>query len=64
MECPALVAYAKARKGTNYKIPDTPIRALGRLLWFKASKGETFVRNQIHSTYMSFTYLILYFLGC
>lgn len=49
LECKALVEYTKARKAAGGKdadkVPDTPLRALGRILWSKAKKGESFVSS-------------------
>lgn len=43
LECAALRAAAKATKGTK-TVPDTPVRALGRLLWTSEVKGKELVR--------------------
>lgn len=45
LECAALQSYAKAhgpdkKRGLQRSVPDTPIRALGRLIWTKSVKGD------------------------
>lgn len=45
LECAALQRYSKAhgpdkKRGLQRSVPDTPIRALGRLIWSKSVKSE------------------------
>lgn len=47
-ECAALRRAAKA-SGKKRSVPDTPVRALARLLWTREVKGEDLVRLRVSS---------------
>lgn len=45
LECVAMQRFTRDhRKALGRRFPDTPIRALGRLLWTKLRSGPEFVR--------------------
>ncbi|KAI5475460.1 hypothetical protein MNV49_001351 [Pseudohyphozyma bogoriensis] len=55
LECKALISYSAAALAGGAKgngttpVPDTPVRALGRVLWAMAAKGGELVKSQFDS---------------